>query len=42
MTNGLRFLFYLKYYLMPQISFGLFILAEAVFLYGLYRAFVAS
>jgi hypothetical protein len=42
MQNGIRVLFYLKYYLMPQISFGLFIAAEAFFLYGLYRAFIAS
>jgi hypothetical protein len=33
-------MFYLKYYLVPQVSFGLFLMAEGVFLYGLYRAFV--
>jgi hypothetical protein len=38
---GIRILFYTKYYLVPQVSFGLFLLAESVFLYGLYRAFVA-
>jgi len=41
MAIGLRILFYTKYYLVPQVSFGLFVTAEGVFLYGLYRAFVA-
>jgi hypothetical protein len=41
MAIGTRILFYLKYYLVPQVSFGLFLLAESVFLYGLYCAFVA-
>lgn len=41
MAIGIRILFYLKYYLVPQVSFGLFLLAESVFLYGLYCAFVA-
>jgi hypothetical protein len=30
----------MRYYLIPQVSFGLFVMGEAVFLYGLYRAFV--
>jgi hypothetical protein len=41
MAIGIRILFYLRYYLVPQASFGLFLAAETVFLYGLYRAFVA-
>ncbi len=41
MAIGLRILFYAKYYLVPQVSFGLFLVAETVFLYGLYCAFVA-
>ena len=42
MQIGIRVLFYMKYYLLPQLSFGLFIVAEGVYLYGLYSAFVAS
>ncbi len=40
MAIGMRILFYAKYYLVPQVSFGLFVVAESVFLYGLYRVFV--
>jgi len=39
---GMRLQFYLKYYLVPQAAFGFFLLAEAFFLYGLFRAFIAS
>jgi hypothetical protein len=38
MDTGMRVLFYIRYYLVPPASFGLFVLAEGVFLYGLYRA----
>jgi hypothetical protein len=34
-------MFYIRYYVVPPASFGLFVAAEAVLLYGLYRAFVA-
>jgi hypothetical protein len=37
----MRILFYMKYYLMPQVSFGLFLVAESVFLYGLYCVFIS-
>ncbi len=41
MAIGMRILFYLKNYLVPQISFGLFLIAESVFLYGLYCVFIS-
>jgi hypothetical protein len=34
----MKTLFYIRYYVVPPASFGLFLVAEAVFLYGLYRA----
>jgi hypothetical protein len=37
----MRFMFYIRYYLLPPASFGIFVVAEALLLYGLYRAFVA-
>jgi hypothetical protein len=33
-------MFYIRYYVVPPASFGLFVVAEAGLLYGLYRAFV--
>ncbi len=36
----MRVIFYIRYYVIPPASFGVFVLAEAMFLYGLYRAFV--
>ena len=41
METGIRLLFYVRYHLVPQASFGVFVMAEAVFIYGLYKAFVA-
>ncbi len=37
----MRYMFYIRYYVVPPASFGIFVAAEALFLYGLYRAFVA-
>ena len=37
----MRFIFYIKHYVLPPASFGIFVAAEAAVLYGLYRAFVA-
>jgi len=37
----MRMMFYIRYYLLPPASFGIFVAAEAFLLYGLYRAFVA-
>jgi hypothetical protein len=37
----MRVMFYVRYYLVPQASFGMFVLAEAVFIYGLYRTLIA-
>jgi hypothetical protein len=37
----MRYMFYIRYYVVPPASFGVFVAAEALFLYGLYRAFVA-
>jgi len=34
-------IFFIRYQMVPTASFGFFVLIEAVFLYGLYRAFVA-
>jgi hypothetical protein len=34
-------LFYIRHYVLPPASFGVFVAAEAAILYGLYRAFVA-
>jgi hypothetical protein len=34
-------MFYIRHYLIPPASFGVFVLVEAAVLYGLYRAFVA-
>jgi hypothetical protein len=36
----MRMMFYIRYYVVPPASFGVFVAAEALFLYGLYRAFV--
>jgi hypothetical protein len=36
----MRMLFYIRYYVVPPASFGLFVAAEIMLLYGLYRAFV--
>jgi hypothetical protein len=36
----MRMMFYIRYYVLPPASFGVFVAAEAVLLYGLYRAFV--
>jgi hypothetical protein len=36
----MRVMFYIRYYVVPPASFGVFVAAEALFLYGLYRAFV--
>lgn len=33
--------FYIRYYLAPNASFGMFLLLEAFFLYALYHAFIA-
>ena len=37
----MRIIFYVKHYVLPPASFGIFVAAEAAVLYGLYRAFVA-
>jgi hypothetical protein len=37
----MRILFYIRHYVLPPASFGVFVAAEAAILYGLYRAFVA-
>ncbi len=37
----MRVMFYIRYYVIPPASFAIFVAAEALFLYGLYRAFVA-
>ena len=37
----MRVMFYIRYYVVPPASFAIFVAAEALFLYGLYRAFVA-
>ena len=37
----MRVMFYIRYYVVPPASFGVFVMAEGLFLYGLYRAFVA-
>jgi len=34
-------MFYIRYYVLPPASFGIFVAAEACLLYGLYRIFVA-
>jgi hypothetical protein len=33
-------MFYIRYYVVPPASFGIFVAAEGMILYGLYRAFV--
>jgi len=40
-TLVMRFMFYIKHFVLPPASFGVFVVAEAAVLYGLYRAFVA-
>ncbi len=37
----MRLMFYIRYYVVPPASFGIFVVAEGLFLYGLYRAFIA-
>jgi hypothetical protein len=37
----MRLIFYIRQYVIPPASFGVFVAAEAAVLYGLYRAFVA-
>jgi hypothetical protein len=37
----MRVMFYIRHYVIPPASFGLFVVAEAAVLYVLYRAFVA-
>jgi hypothetical protein len=37
----MRVMFYIRHYVIPPVSFGVFVAAEAALLYGLYRAFVA-
>jgi len=36
----MRTIFYIRYHVIPPASFGVFVAAEAMLLYGLYRAFV--
>jgi hypothetical protein len=36
----MRLMFYMRYYVLPPASFGIFVAAEAFLLYGLYRVFV--
>jgi hypothetical protein len=36
----MRVMFYIRYYVVPPASFGVFVAAEALFLYGMYRTFV--
>jgi hypothetical protein len=36
-----QIIIYIRHYLIPPASFGVFVVAEAAVLYGLYRAFVA-
>jgi hypothetical protein len=40
-NSVMRFIFYIKHYVLPPASFGIFVVAEAALLYGLYRVFVA-
>ncbi len=37
----MRVMIYIRYYVLPPASFGIFVVAEGILLYGLYRAFVA-
>ena len=37
----MRMMFYIRYYVLPPASFGVFVAAEAAVLYVLYRAFIA-
>jgi hypothetical protein len=33
-------IFFVRYQMVPTVTFGLFVVAEGAFLYGLYRAFI--